>query len=420
MRKPSNEFYVYTETGLPRPTCKECCRAAEKERKSNAPPAERTKAYRSWRRKRRANALLNVARHRAKTKGLECTVTVESLQPVIDAGVCQLTGIPFNLDDGKTWDSPSLDRKNNSVGYTPENTRVVLYCVNVMANVWGPEKILDIADAIRAERSSRSRELQDKLTASLKRRLHGKGSPLYKLTWRHWDMPSGPPICALRASGRRISANDFSGWPTLIVNDLEKRGVPVKGAGLAGAAHLTGRGTTNVRGHKDTSNPRVGRPKGNILGEQALMTGWPTSNILSGGGSVSIEKMDATGKTVDGKKHTASLEHAVKFAGWGMPNATNPGGTPEQALERKKNHACGQSVTVLNHQVQLVTLGQASSTSDASTTNTVLSRGWRLNPLFSLNFLMGFPMIWTTCALRCAMRGSFSRSRKKYPAESKS
>jgi hypothetical protein len=38
------------------------------------------------------------------------------------------------------------------------------------------------------------------------------------MTWKHWDMQSGPQICALRASARRISDNDYtgvrSGWPT--------------------------------------------------------------------------------------------------------------------------------------------------------------------------------------------------------------
>jgi hypothetical protein len=50
-------------------------------------------------------------------------------------------------------------------------------------------------------------------------------------------------------------------------------------------------------------------------------TGWPTPCTPSGGRSMSIEKMDATGRTADGKKHTASLEHAVKFAGWPTPTA---------------------------------------------------------------------------------------------------
>jgi hypothetical protein len=33
--------------------------------------------------------------------------------------------------------------------------------------------------------------------------------------------------------------------------------------------------------------------------------------------------MDASGRTLDGKKHTASLEHAVKFAGWPTTRKTD-------------------------------------------------------------------------------------------------
>jgi hypothetical protein len=48
-----------------------------------------------------------------------------------------------------------------------------------------------------------------------------------------------------------------------------------------------------------------------------------------------------------------TLNHAAVLAGWGTPNASAPGGTPEQALARKAGLACGQSVTTLDHQVQL-------------------------------------------------------------------
>ena len=57
-------------------------------------------------------------------------------------------------------------------------------------------------------------------------------------------------------------------------------------------------------------------------------TGWPTPNTPSGGRTTDIEKMDATGKMSDGRKHAASLEHAVKFAGWGTPRVTTNGGIP--------------------------------------------------------------------------------------------
>lgn len=48
------------------------------------------------------------------------------------------------------------------------------------------------------------------------------GSPEFELTWRYWDMPSGPPILALRASARRTSASACSGWPTALAADARK------------------------------------------------------------------------------------------------------------------------------------------------------------------------------------------------------
>jgi hypothetical protein len=42
----------------------------------------------------------------------------------------------------------------------------------------------------------------------------GNGSPLFELTWRETDMPSGPPISQLQASARHTSGKGFGGWPT--------------------------------------------------------------------------------------------------------------------------------------------------------------------------------------------------------------
>lgn len=63
------------------------------------------------------------------------------------------------------------------------------------------------------DRSSPSFGLQRSLESRLRRRMAAYGSPEYELTWRHWDMPAGPRICALRASLRIIYGQDFSGWP---------------------------------------------------------------------------------------------------------------------------------------------------------------------------------------------------------------
>src|SRR5690606_36671809 len=72
------------------------------------------------------------------------------------------------------------------------------------------------------------------------------GSPEYALTWKRWDMLSGPPICALQASARRISDKDCTGWPTARAND--------------------GTGAQECKG----------RTGGMSLKQAAKLAGWPT------------------------------------------------------------------------------------------------------------------------------------------------
>lgn len=58
---------------------------------------------------------------------------------------------------------------------------------------------------------------------------------------------------------------------------------------------------------------------------------------------MSIEKMDATGKTVDGKKHTASLEHAVKFSSWPTPRREDSESTMAGTPAQNGNNAAGNN-----------------------------------------------------------------------------
>lgn len=62
--------------------------------------------------------------------------------------------------------------------------------------------------------SSPSASFQSSLESRLRARLDENGSPEFALIWKATDMPAGPPICALRPSGRRTSGNGCSGWPT--------------------------------------------------------------------------------------------------------------------------------------------------------------------------------------------------------------
>jgi hypothetical protein len=230
---------------------------------------------------------------------------------------------------------------------------------------------------LRGGTSLRTVALQSSLESRLLAEMEGCGSPLFVLTWKHWDMPWGPPICALRARGHRTSGNERGGWPT--------------------------------------------------------------PNTPSGGRSVSIEKMDATGRTVDGKKHTASLEHAVKFAAWPTPcTQDGPNGGPSQGMNRLPAAAAmagwqtpklpsgggqvtrttpGGGLRKLEDQVLLAPWGTASArdwkdgacqTADVPI-NALLGRqatlcgaetasGGQLNPAHS-RWLMGLPREWDDCAV---------------------
>ena len=132
--------------------------------------------------------------------------------------------------------------------------------------------------------SSASVALQASLASRLQAAMPSDGGMLYTLTWKQRVTPARLSIYALRASPRRISASDFSGWPT-----------------AAAAAARDWKGATKER-----------------WGENAR-----------------------------------PLNEVAVLVGWGSPNASAPGGTPEQALARKAGLNCGQTVTTLDHQVQL-------------------------------------------------------------------
>ncbi len=83
--------------------------------------------------------------------------------------------------------------------------------------------------------SSPSTVLQSSLENRLRAALDVNGSPEYALTWKHWDMQSGVPICALRASGSPKTDHGYTGWPTPQVFDGTNggRGRPLRYKGNA-------------------------------------------------------------------------------------------------------------------------------------------------------------------------------------------
>ena len=62
--------------------------------------------------------------------------------------------------------------------------------------------------------SSASAALNASLVSKLQAATQALGSTLYTLTWKPWVTPSGRSRFRLRASVRRTSETDFTGWPT--------------------------------------------------------------------------------------------------------------------------------------------------------------------------------------------------------------
>ena len=110
----------------------------------------------------------------------------------------------FNWQDGrkKTTSGQAPARANHSA--RPESK----WAATIRA-IYGRRSVASSIGAV----------LQSSLESRLQARMAKSGSPLYALTWKRWDMPSGVPICALRASGHRTHAKDFTGWPTTRAND---------------------------------------------------------------------------------------------------------------------------------------------------------------------------------------------------------
>jgi hypothetical protein len=204
---------------------------------------------------------------------------------------------------------------------------------------------------------SNSADLQRSLGSKLRARLEGNGSPLYALTWRHWDMLSGPPICALRARAHPTSGNGSSGAQSGRPTPNTPSGGPnVKstdkhtgGMDLDGAVTLVGWPTATTRDWKSSASNLHGanaRPPNEV----ARLAGWPTT------------------RSADGEKNVRTAEGA------------------QREMERKGGpQGLNQAATLAP--------GTTSSTSPAPTAK----RG-QLNPAFS-RWLMAYPKVWCVAAI---------------------
>lgn len=101
----------------------------------------------------RARTLWHGAKHRAKTNSLEFNITVEFIHVVLIVGVCQKTGIPFDLSQTKLKTkfnpyAPSIDRKNPFGGYTFDNVQIVCNSYNLAKNQMTDEQFISFCQIV--------------------------------------------------------------------------------------------------------------------------------------------------------------------------------------------------------------------------------------------------------------------------------
>jgi hypothetical protein len=81
------------------------------------------------------------ARKRALPKGLPFDLDQHKpeITARVRAGHCEMTGLPFDMGMGRTFDSPSIDRIEPTLGYVYSNIRIILWGMNAALGTWGED-----------------------------------------------------------------------------------------------------------------------------------------------------------------------------------------------------------------------------------------------------------------------------------------
>lgn len=146
--KPITGFYTQG-VGRIAGWCKAC--RCEDERKRRARDLQGNRERHAVDMDFRAKRVLAAIAKRSRREGVDFNLDVAWLKRRLDSGVCELTGLAFDMRVTKRGPSPftpSVDRIAAGSGYTKTNCRVVLHVVNSALGDWGLDTLLPIAEAL--------------------------------------------------------------------------------------------------------------------------------------------------------------------------------------------------------------------------------------------------------------------------------
>jgi hypothetical protein len=102
--------------------------------------------YRKYRHNNPEKEMWKRAKYRALRKGIEFTIDPDDIEI---PEYCPVFGCKLEISDGKAMpNSPSLDRIDSNLGYTPENIWVICYRANWLKNNMTHEEIKMLAEAL--------------------------------------------------------------------------------------------------------------------------------------------------------------------------------------------------------------------------------------------------------------------------------